>query len=250
VDERFRGYAWLGEESMSEKTDLDDFDDVASDERFIRVQERFSRAEARKKMIDELSIDIERKLKKERKGPRPVLSKVERDMHQAEMDWKASQRNLEDLKLQSKIHKADIERAKEEFLHLIHKDVDFEHPAKLDPVKVEAAKKQLARRVKHATTEIGKLEKKIPGLIQEELKHRGRLEQARGDREAIRSGFRDLPIEKDPRMTSFLREKHRTEKEYDDTKTELNDVVVKVRKERKQKQSRKAGKSSKKGGTK
>jgi chromosome segregation ATPase len=193
---------------------------------------------------------MEKKLKKERKGPRPVLSEVERDIHKVEMDWKASQRNLEDLKLQSKIHKADIERAKEEFLHTIHRDVDLEHPTKLDTTKVESAKKKLESRVKHATTEISKLEKKIPGLIQEELKHRGRLEQLRGNREAIRSGFHGLPIEKDPRMTNFLREKHRIEKEYDDTKIELNDVVVKVRKEQKRKQGPQTGKNSKKRGTK
>jgi hypothetical protein len=235
---------------MPGKKEMDDFSDVASDERVIRVHERFSRAEERKKMFDKLSIDMETKLKNERKGPRPLRSKVDREIHQSEMDWKTSQWKLANLKMQSKIHKAEIEKAKEEFLHSIHKDVDLEHPKKLNAAKVESAKKKLERRVKGATKEIAKLEKRIPGLIQEELEQRGRLDQLRVDRESIRLGYRDLPVEKDPRMISFLREKHRVEQEYEDTKTKLNDVAVKVRTEQKRKQSRQAGKRSKKRGTK
>ncbi|MFW9837907.1 MAG: hypothetical protein ACFFE7_10325 [Candidatus Thorarchaeota archaeon] len=220
--------------------------EVDSDERVIKVKERVSRAEARKKMFDKLSIDFEKKLKGEKKGPRPVLSKVERELHSVERDWKASQRKLEDLKMQSRMHRADIAKAEEEFRHLIHKDVDLEKPVELDTAKIESAKKKLERRVKRATREIAKLEKKIPGLIQEELVQRGRLEQVRIERESIKSGFRDLPIEKDPRMTSFRSQHHRINKEYDDSKVELDDIRVKVRKELKRKQSRKATKSSKK----
>ena len=198
---------------MSGKKGIDDFADVASDERFIGVHERFSRADERKKMYDRLSKDVEKRLKKERAGPPPVKSNVDREIHHAKRDWKASQSNLEDLKMQSKIHKAEIERAKEEFLHLIHKDVDLKNPAKLDAAKVEKAKKKLERRVRKATLAISKLEKKIPRSIKKELEYLGRLEQLKGDREAIRLGLRNLPIDEDPRMTSFLRERDRVEKE-------------------------------------
>jgi len=228
---------------MPQKKSLDD---VESDERVIRVREKFSRAEARERMFAKLSTDMETRLKDERIGPRPVLSKVEREIHHVERDWNASQRRLEDLKMQSRIHRADIAKAEEEFRHLIHKDVDLEHPVELNAAKVESAKKKFERRVKHATTAIAKLEKKIPGLIQEELNQRGRLEEMKFQRESIKSGFRDLPIEEDPRMTSFHKERHKIKKEYDDSKVELDDIRVKVTKERKRKQSRKAATSPKK----
>jgi chromosome segregation ATPase len=231
---------------MSQKKSLDD---VESDERVIRVREKFSHAEARERMFAKLSTDMETRLKNERKGPRPVLSKMERDIRQVERDWNASQRRLEDLKMQSRIHRADIAKAEDEFRHLIHKEVDLENPVELNAVKVESAKKKLEQRVQRATKAIAKLEKKIPGLIQDELTQRGRLEQIKIERESIKSGFRDLPIEEDPRMTSFHKERHKIKKEYDDSKVELDDIRVKVTKERKRKQSHPADRrSGKKGG--
>lgn len=217
---------------------------VESDERVIRGREKFSRAEARKTMFDQFSIDFEAKLKRERKGPRPVLSRVERQVHHVERDWKASQWKLEDLKLQSKIHRAEIARAEEEFRHSIHKDVDLENPVELDSVRIESARKKLEAKVKRITQEISKLEKKIPALIQEELTQRGHFEQLKIQRESIKSGFRDLPIEQDPRMTSFRKGRHKIEKEYDGSKVDLDDIIVKVKKERKMKQSRGSDKKS------
>jgi chromosome segregation ATPase len=223
---------------------------VESDERVVKGRERFSRAEARKKMFDKLSVDMDKQLKKERKGPRRMLSKVEREIHHVERDWKTSQRKLEDLKMQSRLHRADIAKAQEEFSHLIHRDVDLEKPVELDTAKVESAKKKLERRVKRATRAIARLEKKIPKLIQEELVQRGRLEQVRIERESIKSGFRDLPIEEDPRMTSFLEKKRRIAKDYDDSKVELDDVIVKVRKERKKQRRKTDRKTTRKKDTK
>ena len=220
---------------MPGKKSLDDFTDVESDERFIRVQERYSRAEARKKMFDQLSMDMEKELKLERKDPRPVLSKVERRIHHKEQDWRAAQRKLEDLKLQSKIRKSEIKKAQQEFLHLIHKDVDLENPVALNPTRVESAKKKLVAKIQHVTKEVAKLEKEIPGLIQEELDQRGRFEKLRIQKESIRSGFRNLPLEKDPRMTSFHRERHKLQKEYNDLKVERDEVTHKVRREKKRK---------------
>jgi chromosome segregation ATPase len=251
----FGEHARLGVESMSKKKELVGFADVESDERFIRVQERFSRAEERKQMFGKLSTDTETRLRKERIGPRPVLRMVEREIHQSENDWSASQRKLEDLKLQSKIRRAEIARAEEEFRYTIHKDVDLENPVELDTRRVEAAKKKLEAKVKHIIKEIGDLEKKIPDLIQEELNQRGRLEQFKIQRESIRSGFRDIPFEKDPRMTSLHKERRRIEKEFDDVKIERDDVAKKVRRAEKRKQGSLADKpprtkrSAKKGGS-
>ncbi len=213
-------------------------DDVESDERVIRVRERFSRAEARMKMFDRLSVDIESKLKEERKGPRPVLSNIEREIHRVERDWNASQRKLEDLKMQSRIRKVEIAKAEEEFRQQIHKDVDLEHPAELDPAQLESAKKMLEEKVKRITEAIGKYEQEIPVLIQEELAQRGRLEHLRIERESIKSGFRDLPIEKDPRMTSFLKEQRKQKKEYKDLKVEMEATISKVKGERGQQPKR------------
>ncbi|MCK4567537.1 MAG: hypothetical protein KAU48_09535 [Candidatus Thorarchaeota archaeon] len=235
---------------MPSKKSLDDYSDVESDERVVRVREKFSHAEARKKMFDQLSVDIETKLKRERKGPRPVLSRVERQIHHAERVWKRSQLKLEDLKLQSKIHRAEIARAEEEFRHLIHKDVDLENPVEMNTARVESAKRKLETKVKRITTNIAKLEKKIPRLIQEELTQRGRLEHLKIERESIKSGFRDLPIAKDPRMTSFHKERRRIEKDYDDSKVERDHTISKVRGERKRKQGRKADQSKGKRGKK
>ncbi|MFW9888627.1 MAG: hypothetical protein ACFFER_10615 [Candidatus Thorarchaeota archaeon] len=228
---------------MPGKKEIDDFSDVASDERVIRVHERFSRAEERKKMYEKLSKDMETRLKKERDGPRPVMSKVQRDIHHAEIEWRATQGNLDDLKLQCNIRRAEIARAQDEFRHLIHKDVDLEKPVELDKTRMESAKKKLEAKVKRITKEIAGLEKQIPSLIQGELIQRGRLENLKIQRESIKSGFRDLPIEKDPRMTSFHRERFNIDKEYDDIKQERDDIVRKVRTEKKRAQKRQPSKS-------
>ncbi len=235
---------------MSDKRDIDDFADVASDKRVIEASARFSRAEERKKMFDKLSIDMETKLKQERIGPRPVLSKVEREIRQAEQDCSTSQRKLDDLKLQSNIRKAAITRAQEEFRFLIHRGVDLEHPVELDSVRIEAAKKKLEAKVKRITKEIGNIEKKIPKLMQEDLTYRGRFEQLMIQSESIRSGFRDLPIEKDPRMTSFHRERNNIEIEYDNAKKDRDDTIHQVRREKKRKQERLADKPPRRKGSK
>ncbi|MFW9918550.1 MAG: hypothetical protein ACFFED_03055 [Candidatus Thorarchaeota archaeon] len=222
---------------------------IQSDERYIKVRETFAHAKERKKRFDILSVDVEESLRRERKGPRRALPRVEREIHNAERDWKASKQKLDDFKLRSKIRRAEIARAEEEFRHSLHKDVDLENPVELDAAKLESARKKFEEKVQQITKDIGLLEQEIPSLIQQELSQRGRLEQLRIERESIRSGFRDMPIEKDPRMISFLKERKRIDKEYDDSRGEMEKTISKVKAERKKKQQSRTDKSPmKKGG--
>ena len=186
-------------------------------------------------MFDDLSIKLKNDIEKERAGPRPVLSKLELDMHHAEKDREEKQRKIEDLKLQSRIQRAEIEKAEEEFRWALDKDLDLERPKELDKAKIEAAKKRLEERVRGITAKIKSFEDQIPKLMNEELEQMGRVEKLKIQKEFIKSGMHNLPIERDPRMESFLREKKNVKEEFERRKVEYDNVIAKVRAEKRRK---------------